>query len=261
MAPTCCVEIILVGCFMFNGRHSLLILLVSAALLLAVLPAHASSVVYTDPTAWANATSGDTEITFGGIAPSGSFTNEGTSTGLTIDGVQFVGDLTATTYALNVLDQLYASPYFNWGVPATLESPIYNLPANPSFLPYVQVNLPSNTTAFSALLGTVSPNGLTYQVTLSDGEVFTIGTGTRPNLTFFGITSESPITWADFTVLNPGTYSGAYGILTDFQFGGSTTDQGQTGDPTQTPEACTLILIGSGLVAMRAFRSRLPRLA
>jgi hypothetical protein len=251
---------------MLNGRNRLIVLFFGAVLLLAVVSANASTVTYTDPTAWGNATSGDQEITFNGIAPSGSFTNEGTSTGLTIDGVQFIGQLTANTNALNVTDEFYAAPYFDWGVPATLESPIYNLPANPTFMPYIQVNLPANTTAFSALLGTVSPNGLTYQVTLSDGEVFTIGTGTRPNLTFFGITTDSSnaIAWADFTVLNPGTYSGTYGILTDFQFGANATGgsgQGQDQGAPQVPEACTLILIGSGLVAMRAFRKHLPTLA
>jgi hypothetical protein len=246
---------------MLNGRNSLLVLFIGAALFLAVLPAQASSVVYTDPTAWGNATNGDSTITFAGIAPSGSFTNEGTSTGLTIDGVQFIGDLTATTYALNVLDQYYAAPYFNWNEPATLESPIYNLPANPTFTPYIQVNLPANTTAFSALLGTVSPNGLTYQVTLSDGEVFDVTTGALPNLTFFGITAANPITYADFQILNPGTFSGGYGVLTNFQFGAADTGgQGQTQTP-QVPEACTLILIGSGLIAMRVFRKHLPRLA
>ena len=243
---------------MFNGRHSLILLLVSAALLLAVLPAHASSVSYTDPNAWANATSGDTTITFGGIAPSGSFTGEGTSSGLVIDGVQFIGQLTATTNQLQVDDQLYASPYFNWGQPAELSTPIYNLPANPTFVPYIQVNLPVNTTAFSALLASVSPTGLSYQVTLSDGEVFTIGTNPAPNFTFFGITAANPITWAQFTVLNPGTYSGTYGILTDFDFGTSTAGTGQSQGTPAVPEACTLIMIGLGLVAMRGFRKHLP---
>lgn len=251
--------------FMFIAHYRLILLCVSAALLMSALPAQASSISYTDPTAWATATAGDTDtvITFGGIAPPGSFTNEGTSTGLAIDGVDFVGvyNNSPTQYELNVLDENYAAPYFDWGASGTLESPIYNLPANPTFVPYIQVNLPANTTAFSALLGTVSPNGLTYQVTLSDGEVFTIGTGARPTPTFFGITAANPITWADFTVLNPGTYSGTYGILTSFDFGTSN-GQSQGSDPTQTPEACTLILIGTGLVAMRAFRKRLlPRLA
>jgi len=241
---------------MFIWRFRLFALCLSTALLAAV--GQASTITYSDPNAWASATNGTSEITFAGIAPSGSFTNEGTSTGLTIDGTQFTGQLTATTYALNVLDQLYAAPFFNWGVPATLESPIYNLPASPTFVPYIHVVLPSNTTAFAALLGTVSPNDLSYQVTLSDGESFTVGTGARPNLTFFGITADNPVTYANFTVLNPGTFSGTYGVLTNFQVGSS--DQSGGGGGGQTPEACTLILIGSGLVALRAFRNHLPAL-
>jgi hypothetical protein len=235
---------------MFIGRFRLFALCLCTALLAAV--GHASTITYSDPNAWASATTGTSEITFDGIAPSGSFTNEGTSTGLTIDGTQFIGQLSTTAYQLNVLDQLYAAPYFNWNVPATLESPIYNLPANPTFVPYIHVVLPSNTTAFAALLGTVSPNDLSYQVTLSDGESFTVGTVARPTLTFFGITADNPITYANFTVLNPGTLSGTYGILTNFQVGQS------DGGGGQTPEACTLILIGSGLVALRAFRNHLP---
>jgi len=251
---------------MLISRHYLLVLCITAAVLLAAaLPVNASSVSYTDPNAWAAATTGTTEITFAGIAPPGSFTNEGSSAGLVIDGVDFVGQLTATTNMLNVLDQNYASPYFDWGVPATLESPIYNLPANPSFLPYIQVNLPTGTTAFSALLGTVSPNGLTYQITLSDGEIFTTSTSARPALTFFGITADSPVTWADFTIVDPGTFSGGYGVLTDFQFGtandtGGGGGGGGGGGSGDAPEACTMIMIGSGLVALRTFRKHLPML-
>jgi hypothetical protein len=96
------------------------------------------------------------------------------------------------------------------------------------------VVLPSNTTAFAALLGTVSPNSLSYEVTLSDGETFTVGTSARPTLTFFGVTTDDPITYANFTLLNPGTFSGSYGILTNFQVGTSDQSGGGSG---QTPEA------------------------
>ena len=235
---------------MINRRNCSLALCLSAMLLLATMSASASSVTYASASGWATATTGPTEITFAGIAPSGSFTNEGTSSGLVIDGVDFVGQLTATTNQLNVVDQLYASPYYNWGVPALLESPIYNLPANPTFLPYIRVNLPANTTAFAALLGTVSPNSLTYQVTLSDGEVFTVATGARPSLTFFGLTAANPITWADFTISNPGTYSGGYGVLTNFQFATANTG----GGGGQVPEPGSMILIGSGLLAAYGWR-------
>jgi hypothetical protein len=238
---------------MFIGRFRLFVLCLGTALVAGL--GHASTITYSDPNAWASATTGTSEITFEGIAPPGSFTNEGTSTGLTIDGTQFIGQLTASTYMLNVTDQLYAPPYFNWNEPATLESPIYNLPADPTFVPYIHVVLPSNTTAFAALLGTVSPNSLSYEVTLSDGETFTVGTSARPTLTFFGVTTDDPITYANFTLLNPGTFSGSYGILTNFQVGTSDQSGGGSG---QTPEACTLILIGSGLVALRAFRNHLP---
>lgn len=242
---------------MFIGRYRLFVLCLSTALLLAVV-GHASSISFTDPNAWANATSGTSEITFSGIAPAGSFTNEGTGTGLSIQGVTFIGQLTAATYQLNVVDQFDLSPYYNWGVPATLQSPVYNLPPSPTFVPYIHVVLPANTTAIAAMLGTVSPGGLTYQVDLSDGESFTIGTTSRPALTFFGVTADSPITYANFTVLNAGTFSGAFGFLTDFQFGSAQQQGGgTTGD---APEACTLILIGSGLVTLRAFRSHLPTL-
>ena len=164
----------------------------------------------TDPNAWSSAATNTSEITFTGIAPAGSFTNEGTATGLTIDGVTFTGQLTSTINAMNVLDERYAAPWFDWGQPATLESPVYNLNPNPSFIPYIHVVLPANTTAFSALLGSVSPNSLSYQVSLSDGEVFTIGTNALPNLTFFGVTTDTdnPITYANFTLLNVPTLSG-----------------------------------------------------
>ena len=50
--------------------------------------------------------------------------------------------------------------------------------------------------------------------------------------------------------------------MTDFQFGASSTGSGTGGSqPDDAPEACTLIMIGTGLVALRAFRKHLPTLA
>ncbi len=240
------------------GRYRLLLFVLCAAVILAALPASASTVTYTDPTAWASATSDTTDIDFTGLAPAGGTTDYSTPTGLVISGVDFVGDLLNTSlYQLAVMDQNYASPWWNWGAPATLMGPIYNLPANPSFVPYIQANLPTGVTAFAVDLATLDPNALSYQITLSDGEVFTVPTNAAPSLAFFGVTTDDPITYADFTVIGMGTYSGTYGLMTNFQFGTATTQQEGPPPPGDVPEASTMLLIGSGLIGFPLLRKKI----
>ena len=211
-----------------------------AALLLIAATGHAATVEYTDPVAWMAAVSGTTAIGFEGLAPAGGFKDYSTSTGYVItNGPEFIGFEGPAIYGLQVIDSADSSPYFNWGTGASLESPGYNAPPN-GFTPYIHVILPANITAFGVDLMTVSPNALTYQVTLDNGNTYTVTTANRPTQTFFGITSDSPIAYINFAVIGTTNGNGTYGLMDNFTYG--TAD-----DATQTPELCTFLLIGSGL--------------
>jgi hypothetical protein len=235
------------------GRYCLYLSLFLAALLITAVPIQASTVTYTDPGAWAGNTSDTTTIDFSGLASPNGFADYSNSTGLQIDDVQFIGQSTDTTYLLKVMDQNYAAPWYDWGAPATLMGPVYNV-QNPTFVPYIHVILPSNATAFAVDLMTAGVPGLNYKVTLSDGENFTVDTYTRPTQAFFGLTADSPITFVDFTVLG----KDANGLMANFQFGKTQCTDGGGGDTGQVPEAGTLILIGTGLVGLRGLKKFLP---
>ena len=98
---------------------------------------------------------------------------------------------------------------------------------------------------------TVSPNALTFQVAVQ-GSTFNVATANRPAQTFFGITSDVPFTFIDFTVAGTALNGGTYGVMDNVQFGQET---------PPVAEAATYLLIGSGLLAIVGFRKRLPRLS
>ncbi len=214
------------------------------ALLLPVLPAHASIITYADSTSFNAAATGLTSIGFEGQALTNNIKAFNTSTGYLVAGVDFVGYLSASAYSLTVIDGGYASPYFNFNSGASLASPQYNGGPGAPFIPFIRVSLPANVTAFAVDLMTVSPNALTFQVALQ-GSTFNVATANRPTRTFFGLTSDTPISSIDFTVAGTSLSGGTYGLLDNFEFGG------------QTPEPGTFLLIGGGLIALGLFRRRL----
>lgn len=221
------------------------------ALLLTALPVHAALVTYTDAASFTAASTGLTTIGFEGVAPANSYAAFNDSLGYKIDGLQFLGVSSAVpSYALRIVDSGSGSPYWNFGSGATLESPSYDRSASATFLPYIHVNLPASVTAFSAELMTVSPNALTYQVAVQ-GTSFSVPTAVRPNRTFFGLTSDAPISFIDFTVAGTTYNGGTFGLIDNVQFGS---------ELPPTPEGATFLLIGSGLVVLRIFRKRLLRL-
>lgn len=227
-----------------------LLLLLSTLALLAS-PAGAASIQYADSASWSAAAGSSTTINFNGIAPVNSYKDYSTSTGYISSGVEFVGYYAGTNYGLQIVDAGFGGGYFNFGTGGALRSAVYDRATQASPVPYIHVVLPANTNALAANLGTVSPNGLTYEVTLSTGENFTVGTLTRPNTAFLGITSSTALTYADFTVLGSQYNGGTYGMIKSFQFA-----TGASPAVSDTPEACTLLLIGSGLVAFRMMKKR-----
>jgi hypothetical protein len=100
---------------------------------------------------------------------------------------------------------------------------------------------------------TASPNGLTYQVTLNSGQVFTVNTAIRPTRTFWGVTSDTPITFADFAVLGTTNGNSTAGLMDNFRYGTT------ANTAAATPEVSTMLLIGTGLIGIRLLRKlRLP---
>ncbi|MDQ6759331.1 MAG: PEP-CTERM sorting domain-containing protein [Acidobacteriota bacterium] len=229
-------------------RSLILPLSLSAFMAVLALPtAQAALITYTDEAAYhaAFANNGPfvtTTIDFEHQAPANGTKSFSSSTGYVISGAQFVGYATASTYALLIVDSGASSPYFDFGSGGTLKSPSYDRASNATFLPFIRVTLPANVGAVGVDLMTVSPNALTYQVAVQ-GSTFNIATAVRPNRTFFGVTSDIPISFLDFTVAGTSYNGGSYGLLDNFQF-------------EQTPEPGTFLLIGGGLMALGTFRKR-----
>ncbi|MBV8820898.1 MAG: hypothetical protein JO022_21235, partial [Acidobacteriaceae bacterium] len=201
---------------------------------------------------WTSVTTGLSNINFNGLAPVNSFKDYSNSTGLVLNGVDFVGYYqSAPTYSLIVADAGYISPYYNFGTGGSLRGPVNDRASSTAFLPYIHVILPANVTAVATDLMTVSPNNVPFKVTLSDGESFTVqDNAVRPATTFFGVTADSPIAYIDFSLPSSSINAGTFAMLKDFSFGTASVGGASGGgnDPADTPEAATMILIGTGLV-------------
>jgi hypothetical protein len=102
-------------------------------------------------------------------------------------------------------------------------------------------------------------SGISFLATLNGASTVYTSTPTlpwsypSPQRAFFGFTSDTPITQLILGL--PSSASGVDPLIDNFSYGTATSA------PSQTPEACTLLLIGSGLVGMRFFRRRLRKSA
>jgi len=231
---------------MLRSSTRALNLLGLTAFLLAVNPARSATITtYTDPNAWAAAASAEQTITFEGLAPTdGSTIYQGT--GLTTGGVEFVGYLSSGSSWVEVVDTNFNS-YFNYGSSDALLQDM-DRPNSSSPLPYIQIVLPTGVTAFGMDLFTVSPSAGTYQITVA-GNNYTVPTDPLPTEQFFGITSDTPISTIDLTLLGTAYNGSTYALLDNFSYG--TAD---AGDMSQAPEGGTFLLIGSGLIAIAGLK-------
>jgi hypothetical protein len=228
-----------------------------AWLALSIGPGFATVVTYSDITAWQNATAaGFTTINFDSFATSG--VNTPYTTGLVIgDGTTFFG-ATGGTGQLWVYNQTPGpSNFFNFGTGAVLVGPQYN---GGSFVPYFNITFATPVTSVGFNIMTQFGSNVSYTATLN-GASSPVYTSTptfgwsypNPQIAFFGLTttSDSPITRLILGL--PPTALGVTPIIDNFSYGSAVSA------PTDTPEACTLLLIGSGLVGMRLFRRRLRK--
>jgi PEP-CTERM motif len=198
--------------------------------LASVTSARADTVVFTNRAAFTAASTGLITINFEGIAPTNSVANF--SSGLTLQGVTFTGN---DSGMISVVDSGFFAPLFQFNSGAVL-----------SGFAFIQATLPTGITAIGVDLMTTNPDGRSFDIVLSTGEVFTVSTPFRPERGFFGITSDIPISSIRFTTA-PGTVRGIP-LADNFAFG-----QAQT---SAVPEPGTLTLLGAGIAAITALRRR-----
>ena len=186
-----------------------------AVLMLAFVPAYSTTITtYGSLTNWQSATSSYQTIDFEGLTP--ALTSTPYPSGLTPNGtgVQFTGISGST--AIQVIDT-NLSTWYNFGTNDALMEDT-DRPNSGSPVPYIHIVLPAAITALGMDLFTTSPNALSYTITVA-GNQYTVATNAQPNLAFFGITSDTPITTVDLT-LQGTTYNGSsHEFVDNFSFG------------------------------------------
>ena len=123
---------------------------------------------------------------------------------------------------------------------------------------YLSVTLPSGATSFGLDLMTAYPQAQSFTIQLDSIDVgLVITTQARPTRTFFGVTTDAPISQVRIT-LNSGVINQTQGLFDNFAYGAAgTSGGGGTTDPSgDTPEVATMLCVGSGLMAMRLLRRR-----
>lgn len=226
------------------------ILSLSLGMSVALAPAYSTTITYTSQASWEAATNtGYQTITFAGDTPA----NSGTSydSGLTSSGVEFFGYNSSGASDLQVIDTSGSNyPWYDWGAGDALLQDM-NRPNASSPLPYINIILPANVTSIGMELWTTSPQALNYVITVN-GTQYTVPTYSQPTLSFWGITSDTPITSLELTLAGT-TYNGSSNaLMSDFSFGTEQISQVQT-----APEAGAYLLIGTGLIGLVVLRKKL----
>jgi hypothetical protein len=234
-----------------------LILLALAALAWNVTPAYSTSLTtYTSLANWQAATTADLLADFEGLTPPGTSTSYNSATGVSnYSNVEFIGYSSGGSSDIQVIDTTI-SPFFNFGTGDALVQTM-DRPNSGSPLPYIHVQFLTPVTAFGGNLFTASSNGMNFSVTINGASniplatPYTVGTNAPPNPVFWGVTSDTPI-WSIDLSLQGSVFNGSsYAFLDNVEYGMA---QGSSSD---TPEAATLILIGSGLIGLALFRKRI----
>jgi len=234
--------------YSFAATHALLVVL-----LLISSPAYGTVLgTYNDRTTWEGLTTSRVDIDFEslGIAP-GGFQSHNTVAGLTHGGVDFIGyqNGSPTLYAKNpptgdtddfLSNTLLRGPEFWVGGCCPDGS-------------YLIAVVPSGVTSFGLDLMSAYPAGASFRIELDSIDVGVIVvTQSRPNRTFFGVRTDAPFAQVK-VIMTSGTVFTTYGLFDNVAYGSS----GGGGDPGQTPEVATLLIVASGLLLFR-FARRIP---
>jgi hypothetical protein len=219
-----------------------LILLALITLAWNVTPAYSTVVTYNDLASWSAATSGDQTINFTGKANGGAIQDYSNATGVAYSDVQFIG-ITANGYGLDVPDTNIMT-WYSFGTGEALAQPT-NRGASDA-VPYIHVVFTTPVTAFGLNLFSYSSNGMSFAATLQ-GTNYTIATSATAPPTFWGVTSDTPISSVNFALQGTTPNGGSVAFLDNLTYGAASTGGPP---PDQTPEAATLLLIGSGLLGL-----------
>ena len=205
-----------------NLKHPLPFCLAALAILAVIFaPAQSKAdTVYTSLSSFNAATSGNTTITFNGIAAPGGFVAETSP-------ATFAGATFSTTSSLFVIDPgFYGFSYSNGGfLNADFQQP-----------DVITVTLPSVTAVgfdFGGLFGATGP----YLATLSDGfstSLSSSGSAASDNLSFVGFTSSTPLTSITLTLPDAPEYN----AIDNFVYASA------------VPEPGTLVLLATGLLGV-----------
>ncbi|MBL8793488.1 MAG: hypothetical protein JNM56_06270 [Planctomycetia bacterium] len=209
--------------------------------LLVVTASQAEFVVFTDRTKFEESSYHEKTIDFEGIAVPGFQSGFPFKSGLTRQGVNFVGTHTAGTKRyLWVADDEANPSLFDWGSGAVLYGPSSKQGSDAK----ITVTLPAGITALGADLMTMQPFASNFVVTLASGDVFHVKTQDYPHLTFWGIQSTAPIKSLTFSSDNQ-----SFPMMDNFTFGLA----------TPAPPAVVLFALGSaGLLAYQRRRRTPP---
>jgi hypothetical protein len=224
-------------------------------------PAGASILgTYNDRSTWEAVSTNLTHIDFTSIAPNpGNFQGYNTSAGLTLSDVTFVGRAQDnSTYNLFVLHAPSGAPE-DWGSGAVIRGPEWYVGS------YFQMTFATGITSFGIDLMSMNPAGASFRVLVDGVDIggSSITTGSRPNRTFFGLQSDTPLTQIRL-VLDTGTAFQTQGLFDNVAFGDVNAGSGGGGGgedpeppPAETPEATTLLYAISGIGLMYWARRRM----
>jgi hypothetical protein len=226
------------------------LLLALAALVWTATPAYSSISTFSNLADWQAAASGVQVIDFSGLNSPGPITDYSTGVGLTVSNIQFIGLTASGAASLQVLDTSQFS-WDNYGSGDALMQSMNRAGSDPS--PHIHVVFLTPVTAFGTDLFTATPHALSFAISLF-GTQYAAPTLDQPNRAFWGVTSDTPISYVDFTIPDATWNGNTVAFLDNFRFG---TAQGTEEPPADTPEAATLLLIGSGLVGLASLRKRI----
>lgn len=181
--------------------------------------AQAAVVTFSDRTVWNAATAGVSNIDFEGLAEPGSFV---VANGATIGGVTFTG-----SGNLFVVDPAYSPEFYDWGSGAVMLGDL-NSTITATF---------AGVTSLGLDLMSILDYGATLTLGLSTGDSVAVATANYPDRTFFGVTSDLPITMITISG------SGGYPEIDNFSFGRA--------GVAAVPEPSSILLVGLAAAALR----------